>query len=212
MTPWDVLIATTGGSAVLMGAVAWMVKSLVSQSLARTLNTQVAQLKSDSEKAVSELQAQLRMVALEHEVRYRKWHERRADVVSRLYGLLVEAQWAMGSFVSPGDFAGEPSKREKYAIAMNKTAAFFRYVDRRRIYLPPAVAEQIDQLVKGMRQQMIEFGVYCDDTHPIPRDVQQEKLSSWMKAHKYFEEDVSRLRRELEISLRDILEATHAAR
>ena len=67
---WELLIAQLGMSGSVLGAVAWLSKSLVSQQLARVLEAFRCQLSVEAER---------------DRVRFSKLHERRAEVIEELY-------------------------------------------------------------------------------------------------------------------------------
>ena len=76
-------------------------------------------------------------------MQFSKLHERRAEVIAELYGLLVETEWASKGFVSSRDAPQE----EKYVTAMNKAAEFYWYFEKNRIYLPQPLCEQLEQVI-----------------------------------------------------------------
>ena len=135
-------------------------------------------------------------------------HEKRAEVIAELYGLLVEANWAVAVFVSPIDWAEEPSKQEKYVSAMNSVAAFFRFFEKHRIYLPPELCEGLETFVREMRKRAIGFGVYVShDDGAMPEAALDKMRTAWMEASEYMDAQVPPSRAALEAELRGILGA-----
>ncbi len=104
------------------------------------------------------------------------------------------------------EWAGEPSKQEKYIAAMNNAAAFYRYFDKNRIYLPQPLCEQLDPFILGMRREVIGFGVYAskEDSH-LSDHVYKKKYDAWTKAAAYFDEEVPKAKTALETELRKII-------
>jgi len=173
--------------------------------LAKDLEKFKASLAAASTEASERLKHELQMASLEHQVRFSKLHERRAEVIASLYGLLVEVQWAGQSLVAMAEFGGEPPKAEKYVTAMNKSAEFFREFDKNRIFLPESVCQQIEEFVRGMRTRVISFGVYSQTDAYAPEHVVKEKLDVWVKSSEYFDKEVPAARRALEAELRNML-------
>lgn len=206
MDPWQSILLAFGGNAALLLVLAWLARSFGSQLLAKDLEKFKADLAAASTATTERLKHELQLTALEHQVRFSKLHERRAEVVADLYGLLVEAQWASQSFVSVAEWAGEPSKQEKYVSAMNKAAEFFRYFDKNRIYLPESLCKQLEEFIRNMRNRVIEFGVFIskDDAY-MPEHMLKQKLDVWIKASEYFDKEVPVARVALESELRNIL-------
>ncbi len=205
MDAWQSIVLAVGGNAALLAVLAWLARSFGSQLLAKDLETFKASLSAASSEASERLKHQLQLVAHEHQVRFTKLHERRAEVIERLYALLVEAQWAGQSFVSVIEWAGEPPKEQKYTTAMNKFAEFFREFDKNRIFLPEAVCKQLDEFLRGMRERVVHFGVYVDTNQHAPEHIIKEKREAWMRASEYFNTELPATRKALETELRAML-------
>lgn len=104
------------------------------------------------------------------------------------------------------EWAGEPSKPEKYAAAMEALAKFFRYFDKHRIYLPEDLCKTIESLSMGMRWQIIRMGGYIkykDDSLPLPALEKKFEVSD--EAWKHFKEQVPIARAALEQELRVLI-------
>ena len=186
-------------------ALGWLARSFGSQLLAKDLEKFKASLSSASSEASERLKHQLQLVAHEHQVRFSKLHERRAEVISSLYELLVEAQWAGQSFVSVFEMNGEPPKSEKYVTAMNAFAEFFRAFDKKRIFLPEELCQQLDNFLLGMRKRVIHFGAYVPTDKYAPDHVVKQKVEAWSAASDYFNTELPAARKALEKELRIML-------
>ena len=206
MEPWSTVLLAFSGNAALLGVLGWLARSFGSQLLAKDIERFKAELAAASASATERLKHDLQIAALEHQVRFSKLHERRAEVIAELYGLLVEAKWAAQSFVSVAEWQGEPPKAEKYVTAMNKAADFFRYFDKNRIYLPEELCAQLEKFNADMRTRVISFGVYASiDDENAPEHFIRQKLDVWSKASDYFDKEVPVARAALESELRKIL-------
>lgn len=87
METWQIIILLVlGGTPVLK----WFVKSLIEKMLAKDLERFRASLNSEANSTIERLKHELQLVSLEHQVRFSKLHEKRAEVIAELYGLLVE--------------------------------------------------------------------------------------------------------------------------
>ena len=135
MQPWEVILLAVGGNAALLAVIGWLGHSLGSQLLAKDLERFKSELSATTSSTAERLKHELQMAATEHLVRYAKLHERRAEVIAELYGLLVEAQWSSQTFVSVIEFAGEPPKSEKYVSAINKAAEFYIGLTQKKLYI-----------------------------------------------------------------------------
>jgi len=210
------LISSAAVSTLLAGALVWLTKSWVSERLKNAikneydekLETHKAQLKAQSDVESERLRAQLSIAATEHQVKFSRLHDKRAEVITDLYSLLVQAHWDAGSFVSPVEFGGEPNKKEKYVTAMNAIADFFRFFEKNKIYLPAALCDLLERFVQVMRQKIIGFGVYVHyDEETMPSESHHKKHEAWIAAWDYFDKEVPVARAALEQELRNILGA-----
>lgn len=208
MTAWETILVAFGGNAALLLILGWLARSMGSQLLAKDLEKFKADLTATSTAAQEHLKHSLQMTALEHQVRFSKLHERRAEVVATAYDLLVEAHWAASSFAAVMEMAGEPPKEEKYVTAMNKAAEFYRYFDKNRIFLPQELCIQLETWIGEMRKQVIAFGVHLHkpENH-MPDRMIEKKYEAWIKVGEYFEKEAPQARAALEGELRAIIGA-----
>lgn len=206
MDPWQTILLALGGNVALLAVLGWLSQSFVSQLLAKDIEGFKATLRSESESASQRLRHDLEKATIEHQVRFSKLHEKRAEVIAELYGFLVQAYWDISSFASHTEWQGEPRKQEKYAAAMNSSASFFRFFDKHRIYIPEPLCNQVDEFAQAMRGKAIGFGVYVSqEDGALPDHVLQQKREAWVDAWKYFEEEAPNARAALENELRAIL-------
>ena len=206
MQPWESILVAVGGNAALLLLLGWLARSLGSQLLAKDLEKFKADLAAASSSSTEKLKHDLQLTAVEHQVRFSKLHERRAEVIAELYSLLVEAQWAAQNFVSVGDLQGDPPKQVKYATAMNKAADFYRCFDKNRIYLPQVLCVQLEKFNANMRKRVLQFGAYVSiDEKAAPDSFIVQKLEVWAKASEYFDKEIPLARTALESELRQIL-------
>lgn len=208
MTALETIVLAVGGNAALLAVLGWLARSLLGQLVAKDLERFKSELASASSTATEQLKHQLQLVAQERQVIVSKLHEKRAQVVAEAYGLLVEVQWAGQDFVSPMELTGEPSKGEKYVTAMNKSAEFFRFFDKNRIYLPAPLCKRIDEFLQSMRTKVIGFGVYARrEDAELPEQALDKKYDAWFDSSEYFNSEVPRAREALEEELRMIIGA-----
>jgi pyrroloquinoline quinone (PQQ) biosynthesis protein C len=84
--------------------------------------------------------------------RFSKLHERQAEVIARLYGLLVEVQSDLSSCAYAVSDTAEDFTREKLEERLDateqSTEAFWNYFERHQIYLPQSLTERIGRLYR----------------------------------------------------------------
>ena len=89
---WQSLLLAIGGNADLLIVLGWLARSFGTQLLSKDLEKFKTSLSTASTEASERLKHDLQIVAHEHQVRFSKLHERRAEVITNLYALLVEAR------------------------------------------------------------------------------------------------------------------------
>jgi hypothetical protein len=206
MNPWITAFVAAATPVAILAVGAAIARSVWRHVLDRNIESFKQNLTSLTSQESERFRHSLELVATEHQIRFSRFHERRAEVIAELYAKLVEASWQMGRFVSWIDYEGDPTKGQKYVDAMNATADAFRFFDRNRLFLSAKAADLIDSLTAEMRSAMIAFGVHVQleerERHDVGRD---EKMQAWKKAHEFFERDLPQLRKELESELQHLL-------
>ena len=206
MEIWQTIILALGGNAVLLAVLGWLSKSFVSQLLEKDISAYRASLETEGNKTLENLKHQLEIVSVEHEVKFKKLHNKRAEVVAQAYSLLVQAQWDLSNFVSPMELVEEPGKKEKYVTAMNSWADFYKFFDKHRIYIPEKTCLKVEDFIQNMKQKAINYGVYVKyEDYTLGEDNLETKYGAWQKAFKYFEDEVPKTRKMLENELRVLL-------
>ena len=192
----------------LLAALGVLARSLLGQVLTKDLERFKADLLAASAASTERLKHELHIAAQERHVLISKLHERRATVIAELYGMLVEAHWAAQDFASPIEWSGEPTKREKFVTATNKSVDFFRYFDKNRIYLPSELCAKLEAFNREMRAKVVGFGVYVRLEEPgMPDESSRRKMDAWSAASDYFDKEAPKTRAALEAELRKIIGA-----
>ena len=122
---WVDLLQKLGTFAIASGLLLWAIKSLVSQSLARD---------------IEKFKADLRSTSFEHETRFARLHETRAQIITELYKRLVQTEEAIRSLLlrdTGEDFpeVADDEKIEKLHSATGKKIwDLERFFDEHRLY------------------------------------------------------------------------------
>ena len=208
MEAWQVIVAAVLGNAAVLAVLGFFAKALLGQLLQRDILSFQFELKAKADSAIEQLKSDLQIRTIEHQVRFSRLHEKRANVIADLNGLVVEALWEAESFLSPMQWAGEPDKREKERVAMSKLVELFRYFDKHRIYLPTELCDVVDKLVTDVRMHVIRFGTYLTwDENALQEHTRKEKYEVWMAGWDAIKNQVPAVRKQLEDSFRALLAA-----
>ena len=208
MEAWQVIVAAVLGNAAVLAVLGFLAKALLGQLVQRDILRFQFELKAKADSAFEQLKSDLQIRTIEHQVRFSRLHEKRANVIADLNGLVVEALWEAESFLSPMQWAGEPDKREKERVAMSKLVELFRYFDKHRIYLPTELCDVVDKLVTDVRMHVIRFGTYLTwDENALQEHTRKEKHEVWMAGWDAIKNQVPAVRKQLEDSFRALLAA-----
>lgn len=84
-----ILLAITGNT-LLLAVLGWLARSLIQNMFAKDLSTHRIRLEAENERVALEFGHELSLAAKEHDIRFGKLHERRADTIAKLYELLAD--------------------------------------------------------------------------------------------------------------------------
>lgn len=194
MELWQSLLVAFGGNAALLLVLGFLGRSLMSSVLA---------------KDIEKFKAELHVAAVEHQIRFTKLHEKRAEVLAELYKLLVAATWQATNFASPIQWEGDTDKKIQYVTATNAIAEYFRFFDQHRIWLPENLCDPLEDFAKQLRRPTIRLGVYLAIEHPTEKTL-RERGEAWTKAWESVEKDIPKLRIAIEKEFRALLGAGEA--
>jgi len=157
---------------------------------------------------IESVKSEIRATAFEHEVRFSKLHERRAEVIAEIYKLLVKVAWESERLSQAFQWAGDPPRSEKYNSTIDAIAAYFRYFDQHRVFLPEALCRELDGFARKVRAPAIGYGVYLDIEGPTPRTKEETEQARVALQH-FVTADVAAMRGAIENEFRRLLGSDH---
>lgn len=112
-------------------------------------------LNRDLERFKSELELQ----RFEYQTKYSLIHQRRAEVISEFYSLLIRAVREVEDLVRVPRFAdGEPLPKKKQRAA-DRFNEMTNYYFEHRLYFDEGLCEKIEGLIDLVRESFIEFDI-----------------------------------------------------
>lgn len=90
MELWQLAILALGGNAALLAVLGWLAKSLLSNLLAKDVKRYELELKAQTDLALERFKSEQQLRAGEHQVRFSRLHEKRAELIAALYKAVVE--------------------------------------------------------------------------------------------------------------------------
>lgn len=203
---WLTVFQNIGIFGVGTGILAILIKSLVSASLNKDLET----YKSNLNKELEAFRGNLQIATIEHQVRFTKLHSERAEVIKKLYQKLALLDTAIHSVLKRFQKVGEADLEDKvreYSKLHNELNEFFLL---NRIFFDDNVCKVIDNLLFLSRDTYIDITTYPIDPTSAeykygPRELLSERHEYWEKARAVFEKDIKNLKEQLETQFREML-------
>ena len=182
---WQQLIGLIVAPAVVVCAIAWLLRGMISQGFAR-----------DLQRYKSELERQ----DFEHRERFSLIHQRRAEVIATLYGKIAKTKSVLAALVGILQPGGQ-SLKEKIKQTDNIYTDMSAYFYENRILLPKETAEKTEKLLIAMRDVLIEFA-----TSQMGNDeYKPDQTGLWLQAFHRLREEVPPILAELENEFKDLL-------
>ena len=185
MDYWQQLIGQIMAPVVVVGASAWLLRGIISQGFARDLQCYKSDLEREN---------------FEHRERFSLIHQKRADVISTLYGKIARAKSISADLVGIFQQGGQSliEKKKKAADIYNDMSSYFF---ENRLFLPHATAEKTENLVMTIRDVLIEF----DTAQGGNEEYKPDQTGMWMQAYKRLRDEVPPILEELEDEFKDLL-------
>ena len=193
------VLQTLGLAIIASGLVGFVARSLITHFFNKDLETYKANLQREQALSL----AQLERAALEHQVRFTRLHETRAEVIAGIYRRLAQAQRCFEALVSPFQHAGSPDTNDRLRSAQDAGNEFIQYFDENQIYLDKDTCQLIAVFNEEMRNSFITFWVFVVQQQGQPTADQVEK---WSEAWKILREKVPPIRKAIEDKFREMLE------
>jgi hypothetical protein len=194
---WLSVVENIGTFGIASGLLVWLVKSLTKQSLARDLEKFKAILRREHAAEIAQLKSDLRAASFEHDIRFARLHEKRAQIVAELYKQLVQTEDAVGALVGDTE-PHEPEEQEQlFREANTKTSKQLLYFEERRIYFDERVCTLMDKLMSSYQQVWLYGSPYVELT-PEQRAKTQQNLNALI-------ETIPPIRRSIETLMREML-------
>ncbi len=189
---WPDVVATLTGNAVLVGAVGWYLKSAIAHRDAKQLER---------------FRQFLRQTGVEHEVRFKLLHEKRAEMVEAMHGDLVDAFRAVNKVITP--FQGEEfetARMENARAALSATQSFVTSFEKKKIYLSEDLANEIEAFVQELWRETYKFHNLMNmaEMRQLPKNY-ESRDDAWQKSWDAFSKKcppiLQKLQREFRILL-----------
>ena len=137
------LIKYLGSAAIIMAAIAWLIKTLTTHFLRKDAEDYKQQLARETES----FKSQLEIAAKEHEIRFGKLHEKRAQIIEQLYLLLDETQRATSLIPLTHKLGGQGINKGLIKEISDSYPKLVRFFEQNKLYFSSNLAEQMQKII-----------------------------------------------------------------
>lgn len=189
------ILALVLAPTLIVGAAAWVLRTLFQQGLQRDIEKFKARLQNEHNTAQATLQTQLQAHLFEHQARFSTFHAKQSEVLSKTYELFFDPFEHIKEYVHPLDMDGPPSQEQLEQIVdeFNELTGFYH---KNRIYLPENICTKMDSLLKEMKSALHQ------NVRARQRDLPGKSLELWQNSWQTMENKVPPLMKELEQEFR----------
>lgn len=152
----------------------------------------------DITRKVEEVKAEFIKVSCEHQIRFSKLHEKRAEIIAELYSRLYDFYWAVCAFLR--DFHKTKHDEKDFKKLDDKSYEFTDYFHKHRIYFNENICSKIDELINAL------YSAYV----PLEnRDRNDKHLKQdWNKCAEIVRKQYPKIKESLESDFKKILGVT----
>ena len=191
MSPLQTIIAT-----LIASIVAGAVSLYLTNRKQRELEEHKARLQGELERSKLRMQNDLQLKFFEYQTRFSLLHQRQAEVISDLYGMLGDTNEYIKHLVSP---YFDPSNSKHAELTQAKYNTLAECYVKNRIFLEEGTCNRIDEVMLKMRIAMTKSGI---GQRPEPGG---RGIELWEEAWKSVSNKVPPILKELENQFRAFL-------
>jgi hypothetical protein len=207
MPIWQIIVTFflgVGGSVVVLAFAAWLLKTSLTAWLAKDAEAFKARLKADADVEIERLKSSLQMVATEHQVKFSKLHETRAEVIRDLYSKITDVNLQGELFVITAENNPTPYKEREFTELREKLKDVYVFTERHSIYLPESVCVLLDKHLGQLRSNVYSAGIFGRIANPNEHTSEQS-YKAFTKAYEDFETGIPTMRKLLVKEFRKML-------
>lgn len=189
---WEEIIKIIGifivAAGTIAGLIIWIAKKIINHSFSIDLE---------------KFKADLKIEAAKDRIRYEKMHNKRAEVIERLYKKIVRAYRALHSYMHIFQRTGDSTEKEKGEKAAKAANDFTDYFEENRIFIEESLAKRIDDLSKKFKEAWNNFDLsrYLRES----KNSSSDYVKKWEEAFNGIDQDANRIKKTIERKFRKII-------
>lgn len=147
----------------------------------------------------------LQMAQFEHQVRFSKLHEKRAEVIAEIYDRALHIEHDGERYVSMSTRPRDHELDRVFKKLDQDLVDFYKFVERHSIYLPEQTCTLLTKLVVTIKKHVGLVELWGDiGPDPFPEDV-KDRRETVMAAVEAFHKDIPEVKKALEAEFRKML-------
>lgn len=181
---WTDLLKILAGYGILVGGLVYLAKIALKQILTRDITEHRSHLEKESAIEIERLRADLKTVALEHEIRFSKLHEKRGEIIEGLHKKLLRAQAAVTFYLSPLGYSTDPPDAERQKQAELAANDFYTYYRENKLYFDLHLCRLLEDFDAVLTEAQIDSDAHTDNEETSSGERRSSQYAAWknMKA------------------------------
>jgi methionine salvage enolase-phosphatase E1 len=196
---WTELIKFIGGAAVLLAVVAWLIRSLIRYLLTKDIEKYKFDLKREADKELEAIKASLNIEALTHQIRFSKLHDRRADVIEKLYTKIVALETASGCLEAEFQMDDYDELKQKADLLIDRYFDVHSFIEGNKIYFSENLSDNIKKF--NALYFNLSIGIYYQSK---PGNI-EEFIKAFKKEREKFHSQNKKIKAVIESDFRKLL-------
>jgi hypothetical protein len=197
------ILTRLGEFGILVAAITWLAKKIITHQLSKDMEVFKAQLQKESQREIESLKSTLQQNAYEHQIRFSRMHEKRANVIEETYANLVDFSNQAAIFVNFYQSSDDAQKKDycqRWGTAADKLRSHF---NRHKIYFDKSMCEKIEEFTAKLYKATALLAVLTEKGDI--RINSQDEWDEWEKSMDMLDNDVPPIKAALEQSFRELL-------
>jgi len=205
----EILFQSIVGSALTSGIIIWLSKSWISERLKNAikheydekLETLKIQLNAQNSIELEKIKSKLYENSIEHQIKFSKLHDIRAEVIAETYSLLYDLYYAIAKYTTKIESGQTESRKRRFELAHEAFDIFYKYYQKKVIYLPKETVSNIRILDTKLTESFYDFWIIVDGKE----EDDDEAMKTWQEIYKNINGEIKNTLSQLEDEFRTLL-------
>ncbi len=204
----EILFQSIVGSTLTSGLIVWLSKSWISERLKNAikheydekLETLKIQLNAQNSIELEKMKSKLYESSIEHQIKFSKLHDIRAEVIAETYSLLYNLYHAIANYTTKMEFGQTESRERRWELANEAYNTFYKYYQKKVIYLPKETVLNIRIFDTKLEESLRDFRGIVEGNED-----DEEAMTTWQDIYKNTNGEIKNTLSQLEDEFRTLL-------